>query len=53
MGFELLEVTLLDLLHKRFAAQEITAQVGGKLAGHDQKLVVKDLGEKNGAARGD
>lgn len=52
MGFELSEVALLDLLHERFAVEEIALEVGRKPVGHDEKLVVKNFEERDGTARG-
>lgn len=45
--FELLDVALLDLLHEGFALEEIIMEVGGELAGNDEELIVKHLGEGN------
>ena len=50
--FKLLDVALLDLLHKRFAPEEVSAEIGTKLARHDEKLIVDHLGKRDGAARG-
>ena len=49
--FELLNVALFDLLHKGFAFEEVSAQVGGELLRDDKELVVGDLREGDGAAR--
>jgi hypothetical protein len=51
--FELLEVALLDLLHERFAAEEVALESGGELPGDDEKLVVNNLGKRNRTARRD
>ena len=51
--FELLEVAVFELLHESFALEEVALEVSGKLAGDDEKLVVDDFGERDGAARGD
>src|SRR5712692_7548091 len=50
--FKLLDVALLDLLHKRFAPEEVSAEIGAELAGHDEKLIVDHLRKRDGAARG-
>src|SRR5713101_4351693 len=50
--FKLLDVALLDLLHKRFAPEEVRAEIGAELAGHDEKLIVDHLRKRDGAARG-
>ena len=50
--FKLLDVALLNLLHKRFAPEEVSAEIGTELAGHDEKLIVDHLGKRDGAARG-
>lgn len=49
----MLEVAVLDLLHEGFASEEVAVEVSGELAGDDEKLVVSDFGERDGAARGD
>jgi len=48
----LLHIAFLDLLHESFAAKKIGVEVGGELAGHDEKLIADDFGKRNGAARG-
>ena len=48
----MLKVAVFDLLHEGFALEEIALEVGGKLAGDDEELVVDDFGKRNGAARG-
>jgi len=48
----LLEVAVFDLLHEGAALEEVALEVGGELAGHDEKLVVGDFGKGDGAARG-
>jgi hypothetical protein len=50
--FELPEVAVFDLLHEGFALEDVAVEVGGELAGHDEKLIVRDFGERDGAARG-
>ena len=50
--FELLEVPVFDLLHEGFALEEVALEVGGELAGNDEKLVVGNFGERDGAAGG-
>ena len=46
------EVAVFDLLHQGFALEKVALQIGGNLARHDEKLIVNDLGERDGAARG-
>ena len=48
----MLEVAVLDPLHESFAVEKIGMEIGGELAGHDEKLVVDDFGKRNGAAGG-
>ena len=50
--FELAEVAVFDLLHEGFALENVAVEIGGELAGHDKKLIVRDFGERDGAARG-
>ena len=50
--FELLEITVFDLLHEGFALEEVALEVGGELVGDDEKLVVGHFGKRDGAARG-
>ena len=50
--FQLLVVAVFNLLHKRFALEKVALEIGGELAGHDEKLIAEDLGKRNGAARG-
>ena len=49
----MLEVAVFDLLHEGFALEKIGAEIGGELAGDDEKLIVDHLRERDGAARGD
>src|SRR6266550_8999157 len=49
--FELLEIAVFDLLHEGFALEEVALEVGGELAGDDEKLVVGHFGNREGAAR--
>src|SRR5258708_11885425 len=35
-----------------FATEKIGLEIGGEVAGHDEKLVVDDFGKRNGAACG-
>ena len=49
----MLEVAVFDLLHKSFALEEVTLEVGGELAGDEEELVVDDIGKRDWAARGD
>jgi len=48
----LLEVAIFDLLHEGFALENVALQSGGELAGHHEKLIVRDFRERDGAARG-
>src|SRR6266404_4359465 len=48
--FELLEIAVFDLLHEGFALEEEELEVGGELAGDDEKLVVAHFGKRDGAA---
>src|SRR6266550_3813018 len=48
--FELLEIAVFDLLHEGFALEEVALQVGGELAGDDEKLVVCHFGKRDRAA---
>src|SRR2546421_11888274 len=48
--FELLEIAVFDLLHEGFALEEVALEVGGELAGDDEKLVVGHFGKRDGAA---
>jgi hypothetical protein len=48
-----LEVALLDLLHERFAVEDVALEFSGELPGNDEKLVVKDFGKRDRTARGD
>ena len=41
--FKLLNVALFDLLHEGFALEEVALEIGGELAGHDEKLIVDHL----------
>ena len=50
--FKLLEVAIFDLLHKRLATEDIGLKIGGKLVGHDEKLIVDNFGKRNGTTRG-
>ena len=43
-------VAFLDLLHEGLALEEIALEVGGELAGHNEKLVVPNFRERDGAA---
>src|SRR6266704_3656134 len=52
MFFELLEITVFDLLHEGFALEDVGMQIGGKPAGHDEKLIADYFRKRNGAARG-
>ena len=36
----LLDVAVFDLLHEGFALKEVALEVGGELAGHDEKLIL-------------
>jgi hypothetical protein len=49
--FELLDVAVFDLLHEGFALENVALEIGGKLAGHDEKLIADDFRERNGATR--
>jgi hypothetical protein len=51
--FELLDVATLDLLHEGLALEEVTLEVGGELAWHDEKLIVHHFGERDRPTRGD
>ncbi len=48
----MLEVAVLDLLHEGFALEKVALEIGGELAGDDEKLIADDFGKRNGAARG-
>ena len=48
----MLDVAVLDLLHEGFAAEKIGVEIGRELTRNDEKLVVDDFGERNGAASG-
>ncbi len=48
----MLEVAVFDLLHEGFALENVALEIGGELAGDDEKLVVGNFGKRNGAARG-
>ena len=37
---ELAEIAVFDLLHEGFALEEIGVEIGGELAGDDEKLIV-------------
>ena len=50
--FELLEIAVFDLLHEGFALEEVALEVGGELTGDNEKLVVGNSGERDGAAGG-
>ncbi len=50
--FELLDVVLFNLLHEGFAFEEVTVEFGGELTGDNEKLIVKDFGKRDRAARG-
>lgn len=50
--FELLVVAVFELLHQGFALEEVALEIGGELAGHDEKLIAEDFGKRDGAARG-
>jgi hypothetical protein len=50
--FELLEVAVFDLLHEGFALENVALEIGGQLAGHDEKLIVDDFGKRDRASRG-
>ena len=50
--FELAEVAVFELLHEGFALEDVALEIGGKLAGNDEKLVVDHSGERDGAAGG-
>src|SRR6266700_6781040 len=52
MLFELLEVAVLNLLHESFAPEEVCAQIGSKLARHNEELIVERLRKGDRAARG-
>lgn len=52
MFFEPLDVSLFDLAHEFFAVEEIVVEHAGELARHDDKLIVSDFGQGDGAARG-
>ena len=47
---QLLDVAIFDLLHEGFALEKIAAQISSELAGHDEKLIVENLGKRDGAA---
>ncbi len=46
------EVAIFDLLHERFAAEKIRAEIGGEPGRDHEKLVAGNFRERNGAARG-
>jgi len=48
----LLEVAVFDLLHEGFAFEKIGAEIGGELAGDDEKLIVDHLRERDGPRAG-
>ncbi len=48
----MLEVAVFDLLHEGFALENVALEIGGELAGHDEKLIADDFGKRNRAARG-
>src|SRR6266478_6391800 len=48
--FELLEVAVFNLLHEGAALKEVALEIGGELAGNDEKLVVGHFGKRDGAA---
>ena len=50
--FELLDVAVFNLLHEGFALKEVALEIGGELAGDDEKLVVGHFGNRDVAARG-
>jgi len=50
--FQLLVVAVFNLLHQGFALEKVALEIGGEMAGHDEKLIAEDLGKRNGAARG-
>ena len=52
MLFELLDVALLDLVHKFFAAEEIIVEEAGELARDDDELVVSSFAEDTGPRAG-
>lgn len=49
---ELLEVSLLDLPHHGFAAEQIGFELRGDLAGHGEKLIADHLRKRDRSARG-
>lgn len=49
---ELAEIAVFDLLHEGFALEEIGAEIGSDLAGHDEELIVDHFRKRDGSAGG-